>query len=47
MGGREGSRMGSRRLIIAAAKRRRCIGVELMMGAEGPAVAHERVMKSG
>ena len=28
-------------------RRRRWIGMELMMGAEGPAVAHERTMESG
>ena len=43
---------GSKRSVVAAAgamvvQRRRWIGMELMMGAEGPAVAHERAMKSG
>ena len=45
-------REGSKRSVVAAAgvmvvQRRRWIGMELMMGAEGPAVAHERAMKSG
>ena len=48
----EGSRMSSRRLVVAAAKimavqQKRWIRTELMRGAEGPAVAHERAMKSG
>ena len=45
-------REGSKRSVVAAAGvmvvlRRRWIGMELGMGAEGPAVAHERTMKSG
>ena len=46
-------RKGSKRSVVAAAagvlvvQRRRWIRMELMMGAEGPAVAHERTMKSG
>ena len=45
-------REGSKRSVEAATggrvvQRRRWIGMELMMGAEGPAVAHERAMKSG
>ena len=32
---------------VMVVQRRRWIGMELMMGAEGHAVAHERTMKSG
>ena len=45
-------REGSKRSVVAVAgvmvvQRRRWIGMELMMGAEGPAGTHERTMKSG